>query len=214
MDPSLYQQQQQTPQQNFVVPYNFIGAPQTGIYPQQYSNADDQNNAHLQAYSSNSNPMMSIAETRSVYPVPVESPRSITGNDMPAAKRFALAQSIQNIYPNLIQNQSQLAPDQLYGGSSSIFPNPSINTARTISTLPTRTNLSTDGSNHYNLINNSHPAAQQINQTIQNSIHPFNNQMDCSNSVEGNIPDWTQSTLLQKHINYPNQNPSSKSFQN
>ncbi|CAJ0877504.1 11758_t:CDS:2, partial [Entrophospora sp. SA101] len=47
--------------------------PQTGIYPQQYSNADDQNNAHLQAYSSNSNPMMSIAETRSVYPVPVSS---------------------------------------------------------------------------------------------------------------------------------------------
>ncbi|CAH1766190.1 13347_t:CDS:2 [Entrophospora sp. SA101] len=190
--------------------------PQTGIYPQQYSNADDQNNAHLQAYSSNSNPMMSIAETRSVYPVPVESPRSITGNDMPAAKRFALAptttQSIQNIYPNLIQNQSQLAPDQLYGGSSSIFPNPLINTVRTISTLPTRTNLSTDGSNHYNLINNSHPAAQQINQTIHNSIHPFNNQMDCSNSVEGSIPDWTQSTLLQKNINYPNQNPSSKSL--
>ncbi|CAJ0762666.1 4698_t:CDS:2, partial [Entrophospora sp. SA101] len=213
--------------------------PQTGIYPQQYSNADDQNNAHLQAYSSNSNPMMSIAETRSVYPVPVESPRSITGNDMPAAKRFALAptttQSIQNIYPNLIQNQSQLAPDQLYGGSSSIFPNPLINTVRTISTLPTRTNLSTDGSNHYNLINNSHPAAQQINQTIHNSIHPFNNQMDwleltndedidydfnyntdsttpSSNSVEGSIPDWTQSTLLQKNINYPNQNPSSKSL--
>ncbi|CAH1770242.1 13606_t:CDS:1, partial [Entrophospora sp. SA101] len=57
MDPSLYQQQQ-TPQQNCVVPYNFIGTPQTGstnvtgagIYPQQYSNADDQNNAHLQAY--------------------------------------------------------------------------------------------------------------------------------------------------------------------
>nr|CAG8582844.1 1068_t:CDS:10 [Entrophospora candida] len=257
---------------------NVIG---TGIYPQQYLTSTYPNNAsYLQTSNSNMNPMMSITGTRSVYPVPVASLASITGNGMPAAKRVALApttttQPIQNIYPNLAQNQLQLAQNQLYGSSgNSTFSNQLINTVRTANTVPTQTYLGTDGSsidgktvgslqpnyvssmqninkyyeqlqkqqlqqklnpiaNNYNLINNSHPAAQQINHTIQNPAQSFENQMDwleltndedivyddlsyntefsSTSNIEGNISDWAHGSLLQKNINYSNQNLSSKS---
>ncbi|CAJ0762964.1 24787_t:CDS:2 [Entrophospora sp. SA101] len=199
---------------------NVIG---TGIYPQQYLTSTYPNNAsYLQASNSNMNPMMSITGTRSVYPVPVASLASITGNGMPAAKRVALApttttQPIQNIYPNLAQNQLQLAQNQLYGSSgNSTFSNQLINTVRTANTVPTQTYLGTDGSSidaqsfenqmdWLELTNDEDIVYDDFSYNTE-----FSNTPSTSN-IEGNISDWTHGSLLQKNINYSNQNLSSKS---
>src|SRR2546428_70226 len=119
MDPSLYQQQ---PQQQNRAPYPFTGNPQgsstvmsAGAYPEQYMTANVANNtAYLQTGTS-INPMMSIP--RPVYPVPVASMASMTGNGRPLAKR---ALGSGTIFSNMGQTSGQ---NQLYTAG---FPNQQI----------------------------------------------------------------------------------------
>src|ERR1051325_4529495 len=173
MDPSIYQQQ---PQQQNRAPYPFTGNPQgsstvmgAGAYPEQYITTNVANNAAYLQTGAGINPMMPIS--RPVYPVPVVSMASMTGNGRPSAKRAA-------IYSNMGQGSGQ---NQLYTAG---FPNQQImNSGR--STVPTQSFVNTDNQN----MDGKSPAPIQQNayaQTLQNANKYYGQLQQAKSNSMGN----------------------------